>query len=129
MKRSEDYAALFSRVKAAGAEAITVRSIPSFTTEERKRLVNAALKEKLPNMQLAIPLVRLGGLVGFGANRAWLYRRAAAYVDLILKGAKPADLPVEQASRFDLSINLKTARKLGITVPANLLLRATEVIE
>ncbi len=129
MKKTESYDALLARAVAAGVGAISVRSIPSFTTAQRKRLMDAVLKAKLPNMQLTKTMATLGGLVSFGTKRAWLYRRAAAYVDLILKGAKPADLPVEQASQFEFVINLKTAKALGITIPTALLLRADEVIE
>ena len=89
----------------------------------------AALKAKLPNAHTGKQIVKLGGLFSFGPSRPWLFRRAAAYVDLILKGAKPADLPVEQPTRFEMVINLKTAKALGITVPTALLLRADEVIE
>ncbi len=73
--------------------------------------------------------VRLGGLIGYATDVNLRYRRAAQYVDKIFKGAKPADLPVQQARKFNLVINLKTAKKLGITMPPSILLRATKVIE
>jgi putative ABC transport system substrate-binding protein len=95
----------------------------------RVRINTLALGAGLPTMQPFREFVEGGGLMSYGANFADLYRRAAEYVDKILRGAKPADLPVEQPIKFDLVINLTTAKTLGITVPHTLLARANEVIE
>jgi putative ABC transport system substrate-binding protein len=96
---------------------------------ERQRLVDLAEKHRLPTVFNARESVELGGLIGYGASIPDLTRRAVIYVDKILKGARPGDLPVEQPTQFELLINLKTARKLGITIPQSLLHRADEVIQ
>ena len=96
---------------------------------EHRRIVELAAKSRLPAMCNAREFVEAGGLMAYGANIVDLFRRAAAYVDKILKGAKPADLPVEQPTRFEFLINLKTAKELGLTFPPMLLGRADEVIE
>jgi putative tryptophan/tyrosine transport system substrate-binding protein len=94
-----------------------------------QRIVDLALKYRLPTMYFASDLPKAGGLVSYGVNVVALFRRAAYYVDRILKGAKPADLLVEQPTKFELVINLKTAKALDLTVPPTLLARADEVIE
>ena len=96
---------------------------------ERRRIVGLAEKHRLPSMFNAREFVELGGLMGYGASITNLNRRAATSVDSILKGAKPADLPVEQPTHFDLVINLKTAKALGVTMPQPMLQRADEVIQ
>jgi len=99
------------------------------TNTYQARIVKLAAKRRLPTMFTQRPPVGAGGLMSYGASYADLFRRAATYVDKILKGAKPADLPVEQPTKFELVINLKTAKALGLTIPPSLLLRADEVIQ
>jgi putative ABC transport system substrate-binding protein len=96
---------------------------------ERRRLAELAVKHRLPVMYDAREYVEAGGLMAYGPNRLELFRRAAVYVDKILKGAKPADLPVEQPTKFEFVINLGTAKALGLTIPPAVLARADEVIE
>jgi putative tryptophan/tyrosine transport system substrate-binding protein len=93
-----------------------------------KRIADFALKNRLPSMYERFAYVEVGGLISYAANEAESYRRAAVYVDKILKGAKPADLPVEQPTNFELAINLKTAKEIGLTIPPNVLARADKVI-
>jgi putative ABC transport system substrate-binding protein len=96
---------------------------------ERRRLVDLSAKHRLPTVYPSRDFVDGGGLMAYGANLADLFRRAAVYVDKILKGTKPGDMPVEQPTKFELVINLKTAKALGLEVPPALLARADEVIE
>jgi putative ABC transport system substrate-binding protein len=112
----------------ARAGALTVLGGTMFFNE-RRRLVALAAKNRLPAVYIAREFVDAGGLMSYGPNVADLFRRAATYVDKILKGAKPADLPVEQPTKFELVINLKTARALGLTIPQPILGRADEVIQ
>src|SRR5215475_5605592 len=94
-----------------------------------KRIVGFALKSRLPSMYGSREAVEAGGLMSYGTVQAESYRRVAYYVDRILKGAKPADLPVEQPTKFELVINLKTAKQIGVTIPPELLVRATRLIK
>jgi len=101
----------------------------AFTESHRRGIVSLALKNRLPGVYEAREFVELGGLMSYGVNLADLFRRAAVYVDKILKGTKPADLPVEQPMKFELFINLKTAKQIGLTIPPNVLVRADKVIK
>jgi ABC-type uncharacterized transport system substrate-binding protein len=94
-----------------------------------KSIIDLVTKNRLPTMFGDHESVEVGGLIYYGANLADLYRRAATYVDKILKGAKPADLPVEQPKKFELVINLKAAKQIGLTIPPNVLARADRVIK
>jgi putative tryptophan/tyrosine transport system substrate-binding protein len=95
----------------------------------RKRIVGFALKNRLPSMYISREDVEVGGLMSYGADEADSYRRVAYFVDRILKGAKPADLPVEQPTKFELVINLKTAKQIGVTIPPDVLARANRLIK
>jgi putative ABC transport system substrate-binding protein len=110
-----------------------VNAIMTMTTRpffaERKRIVELAGKHRLPAIYFQKEFVDVGGLMSYGADFDDLYRRAAVYVDKILKGAKPADLPVQQASKFEFVINLKAGKQIGLTIPVNVLERANKVIK
>jgi ABC-type uncharacterized transport system substrate-binding protein len=118
----------FSDMTRARAGALTVWSTPMFSSE-RRRLADLAAKNRLPAVYPQRDYVDAGGLMSDGPNFPDMFRRAATYVDKILKGAKPGDLPVEQPTKFELVINLKTAKALGLTIPPSLLARADEVIQ
>jgi len=118
----------FSDMTRARAGALTVLSTPMFGTE-RRRLVDLAAKNRLPTMFSFRRYVDAGGLMSYGPDLVDLSRRASIYVDKILKGAKPGDLPVEQPTTFELVINLKTAKALGLTIPQSVLGRADQVID
>jgi putative ABC transport system substrate-binding protein len=118
----------FATIGQAGAGALSVGGGPLFLSH-RRQIVALATRYGLPAMYVARPYVEAGGLIGYGPNQSDAYRRAAGYVGRILKGEKPGDLPVELASKFDLTINLATAKGLGLAIPPMLLARADEVIE
>jgi putative ABC transport system substrate-binding protein len=117
----------FSDMSSARADALTVLPSNRFEREHRS-LVDLAAKNRLPAVYPSREFVDAGGLMSYGANSADLHRRAATYVDKILKGARPGDLPVEQPTKFELVINLKTAMALGLTIPQSMLAHADEVI-
>jgi putative ABC transport system substrate-binding protein len=118
----------FLDISAKGAGALVVLTTPIFGIE-RQRIADLAAKNRLPTVYATRNYVEVGGLMSYGPNFADLHRRAASYVDKILKGAKPSDLPVEQPTKFEFVINLKTVKILGLTVPNSLLINADEVIE
>ena len=118
----------FAAMARARAQGVLVLATPIFFGE-RQRLGELAIAHRLPTMFQVREYAEAGGLMSYGADFADLYRRGASHVDKILRGAKPADLPVEQATKFDLVINLKTAKALGLTIPPSLLQRADQVIE
>ena len=127
IRRTEDIAPAFDALKGR-VEALYVCNDPLAATN-RVRISTLAAAARLPTMFIAREYVEAGGLMSYGANFQNLYRRTAEIVDKILRGAKPADIPVEQPTKFDLVINLTTAKALGLTVPPTLLTRADEVIE
>jgi putative tryptophan/tyrosine transport system substrate-binding protein len=117
------------RAAATGrADAVLMMATGRVITPHREQVADRAIKSRLPVIYERIENVEAGGLMSYGVNFADLDRRAAIYVDKILKGAKPADLPVEQPTKFDLVINLKTAKQIGLTIPPNVLARADRVI-
>jgi putative ABC transport system substrate-binding protein len=118
----------FSAATREHADAIFVVAGP-FTFPWRQTIADLALKHRLPSMHGPVEYVEAGGLISYAPSYSALFRRAAVYVDKILKGAKPGDLPIEQPTKFELAINLKTAKALGLTIPKSLLLRADQVIE
>jgi putative ABC transport system substrate-binding protein len=124
----DDFDGAFETVQRQHPDALMTVEDP-LTFNYRKRIADFALGRLLPTLHGFKEDVAAGALMSYGANLADLFRRAAGYVDLILKGAKPADLPVQQPTEFELVINLKTAKALGITIPPSLLARANEVIE
>jgi putative tryptophan/tyrosine transport system substrate-binding protein len=124
----KDVPAAFRAAIEGHSDAVLVLT-SAVTSTERTPLVTQAAKSRLPAMYWAPEFVDDGGLMFYGVSLADLYRRAATYVDRILKGTRPADLPVEQPTKFDLAINLRTAKALGLVIPPSVLLRADEVIK
>ncbi len=128
VRKSEDFERAFAAAARERAGAIVV--LPdAFTVSHRDQIAELAARHRLPTMFGTRPYVAAGGLMAYGASTADLNRRAATFIDKILKGVKPGDLPVEQPTKFELVINLKTAKALGLTLPPSVLLRADEVIQ
>jgi putative tryptophan/tyrosine transport system substrate-binding protein len=127
-KGPEEFDSAFAAMARERADALLVNGTSTFLAH-RVKLAELAVKNRLPTMYSFRESVEAGGLMAYAVNMADFVGRAAVYVDKILKGAKPADLPIEQPTKFELSINLKAAKALGITVPQSVLLRADEVIQ
>lgn len=128
VRTPDDYPAAFATVTASRADALHAFGNP-VNIKNRQLIADFALKSRLPGMYEERLFVESGGLLSYAPSFTDLFRRAATYVDKILKGAKPADLPVEQPTKFELVINLKTAKALGLTIPQTVLLRADELIQ
>jgi putative ABC transport system substrate-binding protein len=124
----EELEKAFREADRKGADVLYVPG-DTLTYEHRNRIAELALQHRLPTLFLFRAHVEAGGLMSYGTDLLDLYRRAAGYVDKILKGSRPGDLPIEQPTKFELVINLNTAKALGLTVPQSLLLRADEVIQ
>jgi ABC-type uncharacterized transport system substrate-binding protein len=128
VRDAQEWASAFAAMTRQGTEAL-VTALSAFTLHHRRQIVALAATSRLPAMYQGREFVEVGGLMSYGTDRLDQWRRAATYVDKILKGATPGDLPVEQPRKFELVINLKTAKTLGITMPPSLLLLADEVIQ
>jgi putative ABC transport system substrate-binding protein len=128
VKTFDEIDAAFTKATNAKVGALYILPAPIFV-ENEKRIADFAAKMGIPSVFHLPEFVRLGGLMAYGPDRVDLFRRAATYVDKILKGANPGDLPVEQPTKFELVINLKTAKAIGVTIPPTLLATADEVIE
>jgi len=128
VKVADDFDSAFEAAKKAGAQALTATPSP-FLNIHRARIIDLANKKRLPTMYTSGGWVEAGGLMSYGPDALENWRHAAVYVDKILKGRKPADLPVEQPMKFEFIVNLKTAKQIDVTIPPNLLVRADRVIK
>ena len=126
--RADDFDGAFSALRTGRAEAVTIATA-SLTFRNRSQVASLAQRNRLPSIYNLREYADAGGLLAYGPNYANGWRRAATYVDKIFKGTKPADLPVEQPTRFELIVNVKAAKALGLEVPPTLLARTDEVIE
>ncbi|HEU4340054.1 MAG TPA: ABC transporter substrate-binding protein [Candidatus Binatia bacterium] len=127
LRASDDFEQVFAALNKPRPHGLSVLQAPR-TSANQKRIVRFALKSRLPSVYTRSDWPHEGGLMSYGADLADSYRRVATYVDRILKGAKPADLPVEQPRKFELVINLKTANQIGLTIPPSVLARADKII-
>jgi putative ABC transport system substrate-binding protein len=124
----DDFESAFARAKKERAQELITTTGGLINTQQR-RVLDFAAKNRLPAIYHYNEFVEAGGLMSYGPDNTDLWRRAAVYVDKILKGAKPADLPVQQATKFEFIINLKAAKQIGLTIPPNMLERADKVIK
>jgi putative tryptophan/tyrosine transport system substrate-binding protein len=129
VRAADDFERVFAAISKWRPDGLFVPAAGPVMTANQKRIVDFALKSRLPSMYSLRLFVDAGGLMYYGADLADSYRRVAYFVDRILKGAKPADLPVEQPTKFELVINLKTAKQIGLTIPQSVLYRADKVIK
>ena len=129
VRAADDFDRVFAALNKERPDGLYVTGGGPLMVANRKRIAGFALKSRLPSMYSDRESVDAGGLMSYGADLADSYRRVAYYVDKILKGAKPADLPVEQPTKFELVINLKTAKQIGLTIPQKVLARADKVIK
>ena len=127
VRAADDFEKVFAALSKQRPDGLYVSGGPLINNNQ-KRIAGFALKSRLPSMKSNKDFVDAGGLMSYAADQADIYRRVAYFVDRILKGAKPADLPVEQPTKFELVINLKTAKQIGLTIPPNVLVRADRVI-
>ena len=127
VRDTDGFEKVFAALNKQRPDGLYVTGGPLMRANE-KRIVGFALKSRLPSMYVRSEFVDAGGLMSYGADIADSYRRVAYFVDRILKGAKPADLPVEQPTKFELVINLKTAKQIGVTIPPEVLARANRLI-
>ena len=125
---ADKYESAFKEAIKAGSAALAVTLSP-LANANQKRIADLAAKHRLPAIYPRGDYVASGGLMSYGADQAEAYKRVAVIVDKILKGAKPADIPVEQPAKFEMLFNLKTAKQIGLTIPPNVLTRADRVIK
>jgi len=128
VRAADDYDGVFDAMGKQRSDGLYVASSGPIIVTNQERIVNFALKRRLPSVYGNRQFVGAGGLVSYGADQADNYRRVAYFVDRILKGAKPADLPVEQPTKFEFIINLKAAKQTALAIPPNVLARADRVI-
>jgi putative ABC transport system substrate-binding protein len=128
VRRAEDFDRAFEAAEGGRVEAL-MTLVDALIAGQRARIAEFAARHRLPTVHYTSTLAREGGLLSYGVNHADVFRRAATYVDKVLKGARPAELPIEQPSTFELAVNLRTAQALGLAIPQSVLAQATEIIQ